>query len=59
MPGFVWKYLAMCEKFVCLCTVFICVEDGYILRVNEWENLRSAPKNCMAASIVCRPGAYL
>jgi hypothetical protein len=56
---FVWKYLAMCEKSGCMCTVLICVGNGYLLRMNEWENQTSAPKNCMAASIVCRPGAYL
>jgi len=49
----------MCEKFGCLCTIFICGEVEYLLRMNEWENQTSAPKNCVAASIVCRPGAYL
>jgi hypothetical protein len=49
----------MCEELGCLCTVFICVEDGYMFRVNEWENLTSAPRNYMAASIVHRPRAYL
>jgi len=59
VQGFVWKYLAMCERFGGLCTIFICVEDGYLIRVNEWENQASASRNSMAASIVCRPGAYL
>jgi hypothetical protein len=59
VPGFVWQYLAMYEKFGGLCTIFICAKDGYLIRVNEWENQTSAARNSMAASIVCRPGVYL